>query len=151
MNKIKTLILILLIATTTFYGQRRPDREKIKSLKVAYITEKLDLSSKEAEVFWPIYNEHEKSQENLRKKERVKMRSKDWDFTNVSDKDLKEYIELQLWYKDEKHKLEMAFFKNVTQKLSPKKALRLIKAEQNFHRHLIKQYRQRRDGGGGFR
>ena len=68
MNKLRKIILIgILITTTTFYGQRRPDREKIKTLKVAFITERLDLSSSEAETFWPAYNAHQKQMNSFRK------------------------------------------------------------------------------------
>lgn len=36
-------------------------REKIELYKIQYITEKLNLTSNEAQVFWPIYNEHQKA------------------------------------------------------------------------------------------
>ena len=36
-------------------------REKIELYKIQYITEKLNLNSNEAQVFWPIYNEHQKT------------------------------------------------------------------------------------------
>ena len=35
-------------------------QEKIKSLYVAFITQKLELSSAEAQVFWPVHNEFDK-------------------------------------------------------------------------------------------
>ena len=35
-------------------------QEKIQSLYVAFITQKLELSSAEAEVFWPVHNEFDK-------------------------------------------------------------------------------------------
>ncbi|MEB8347550.1 hypothetical protein OO010_15985, partial [Flavobacteriaceae bacterium KMM 6898] len=67
-KNIATLVLLLLITVVSF-AQDRPDREKIKALKVAFITERLDLSSKEAQLFWPIYNEHEANMDALRVKE----------------------------------------------------------------------------------
>mgnify|MGYP003543622097 CR=1 FL=1 len=56
MNRTKRIvtIAIFLLGTLTFYGQNKFDKDKIKALKVAYITEHLDLTSKEAEIFWPI-------------------------------------------------------------------------------------------------
>ncbi len=33
--------------------------EKIEALKIAFITQKLELSSEEAQKFWPVYNQYE--------------------------------------------------------------------------------------------
>ena len=35
------------------------NRERIKALKVSFITERLDLTEKEAQKFWAVYNEYE--------------------------------------------------------------------------------------------
>ena len=60
------LILFLLIATTA--SAQRGD--KIKAYKTAFLTESLELTSDEAEKFWPIYNAHEEKLRTLRKQER---------------------------------------------------------------------------------
>ena len=54
MNKI-TLIITLLL-TMNVVAQSPEKRERIKALKVAFITEKLELTESEAQKFWPIYN-----------------------------------------------------------------------------------------------
>lgn len=36
----------------------QPPKERIKALKVAYITKELNLTSAEAEKFWPVYNDY---------------------------------------------------------------------------------------------
>ena len=41
-------------------------REKIKALKVAFITQKLQLSPSEAEKFWPVYNQYDNEITQLR-------------------------------------------------------------------------------------
>ena len=46
--------------------ERKEMKEKIKTMKIAFITEKLDLSTSEAEKFWPIYNAFDKAQMKLR-------------------------------------------------------------------------------------
>ena len=37
-------------------------RERVRAEKVAFLTEEIDLTESEAQVFWPIYNEIQKSQ-----------------------------------------------------------------------------------------
>ena len=63
----KTLLIItaLLFCLGTAMAQTPPDgdskqQEKLKSLYVAYITQKLDLTSAEAQEFWPLHNEFDK-------------------------------------------------------------------------------------------
>ena len=54
-NKFIFPILFLLMASISFAQGFRDKKEKVKALKVAYITEQLDLTTEEAQKFWPIY------------------------------------------------------------------------------------------------
>jgi len=45
-------------------------RKKIESQKIAFITKALDLSSEEAQVFWPVYNDFSDEMKTIRKKRR---------------------------------------------------------------------------------
>ncbi len=49
-------ILLLLLASFTSFCQRG---EKLESLKVGFLTNKLNLDAKTAEQFWPIYHQYE--------------------------------------------------------------------------------------------
>lgn len=64
MKKIFTLmILIALSLTGNVYAQDQPDpkeQEKIQSLEIAFISRKLNLTTEEAQRFWPIYNEYKR-------------------------------------------------------------------------------------------
>ena len=56
----KRVLFISFFILTIFQVTAQANREKIKAMKTAFITNALDLSSKEAEQFWPIYNEFDK-------------------------------------------------------------------------------------------
>ncbi len=151
MNNLKNIcVVVLLLSTSIFYGQRNQNHEKIKALKVAFITEKLDLSSKEAEAFWPIYNNYEDKREALRQKERTQIRAKIKAANELSEKEAKDLLEKYISFEDEEEELDKAFLKNINKVISAKKTLLLLRSEEEFKRQLIKQYRQKR-GGGGFR
>jgi len=144
-NISKIGVLMLFVFVTNFVaGQNRPGMDKIKSLKIAFITERLALSSEEATVFWPVYNEHEKALENLRIKERNDIRGKLRNFDQMSDQQIgglmDEFLEL------EKEKLERnrAFLKKMSNLISARKTFKLIKAEEDFKRRLLQQIQQRR-------
>jgi len=151
MSNLKKLILVALLLTTTLsFGQNRPDWEKIKTLKVAFITERLDLSTKEAQTFWPIYNEYDAKREVLRQKERLQIRGKIKNADELSEKEAKDLLEKYISFENEQEALDKAFLKKVSQVISSKKTLLLLRSEEEFKRQLIRQYRQKR-GGGGFR
>ena len=64
MKTIKILILTLFVTTSAF--AQKFDKEKIKALKIAHITEQMDLTKDEAQKFWPIYNANEEAENKLR-------------------------------------------------------------------------------------
>jgi len=145
----KTILVAILLISSLSFGQNRPDREKIKSLKVAFITESLDLSSKEAQAFWPIYNQYEENREALRQKERTQIRSKIKSADELSEKEAKDLLEKYINFEDEEEALDKAFLKKVSVVISAKKTLLLLRSEEEFKRQLIRQYRHKK-GGGGF-
>ena len=144
-NISKIGVLMLFDFVTNFVvGQNRPGREKIKSLKIAFITERLSLSSEEATVFWPVYNEHEKALENLRIKERNDIRGKLRNFDQMSDQQIDGLMDEFLELEKEKMERNRAFIKKMSGLISARKTFLLIKAEEDFKRRLLQQIQQRR-------
>ena len=72
-----SILIVAMLMSTIAFGQKhqqqgkRPTKEKIKAMKISYITSELDLSPKEAQVFWPIYNEFEAKMEGFHKERRA--------------------------------------------------------------------------------
>jgi len=148
MSNLKKIVLtILLLASTQFFAQKSYDNERIKSLKIAFITERLDLSSKEAQVFWPIYNEYQENREALRQRERSQIRSKIRDSENLTEKEANELLRQYLSFEEEEEELDKNFIQKVTKVISAKKTLLLLRSEEEFKRQLIKQYRNKNSGG----
>src|SRR6056297_3060936 len=143
MNKIVTIVLVLFTALS--YGQRG-NREKIKSLKVGFITDRLELASKEAQQFWPIYNKFEEKREALRKKERIEIRDKMQEAWMLSEADATNLLNKLMSFKEETEKLEASYLKEIRMVLSAKQTLLLLSAEEDFKRQLLKQYRHNRGG-----
>lgn len=46
-------------------GEQR--REKVESFRIAFFTEKLQLTPQESQAFWPVFNEYEAKREAIRK------------------------------------------------------------------------------------
>ncbi|WP_027076180.1 hypothetical protein [Maribacter antarcticus] len=139
MNKV--IIILVILCTAVGYGQRG-NREKIKSLQVAFITEQLALTSKEAQQFWPVYNKFEEKRQSLRQKERSQIRSKMQDAMELSEAQAIKVLEQLTDFKIEEEKLNLSYLKEIKKVLSAKKTLLLLRSEEDFKRQLIKQYRK---------
>ncbi len=130
------------------FGQVGPGREKIKTLKVAFITERLGLTSDEAQAFWPVYNEHEKELQRIRRMERVDIKAQLMDMDQLSQSEANNLLRQLMDLEKSKHDLNLEYLEKMSTVISPKKTLLLIKAEEDFRRRLLREMQQRRKGGG---
>ncbi|WP_299899504.1 sensor of ECF-type sigma factor [uncultured Aquimarina sp.] len=144
MKKILLLCVVIFIVNFSF-GQRGP-RGKVKALKIAYITEQLDLSTKEAQQFWPIYNEHEEAMENLKRNERKSIRAiKEANgLENISEQEAEDFLTNYVSTEEKKFLARKQLIKNLSNVIPNKKILKLVKAEMDFNKRLLKQLRDRR-------
>lgn len=145
-NKITLFIAILFLGIAT-YGQKRgkPDYDKIRSLKVAYFTERLDLSSSEAETFWPVYNEYDKTRHQLGKTQRKEFFSKLND-DNISEKEASDLLDKHLDIEEKEEELDKAFTLQMKKIIGAKKTLILLKSEKDFQKKLLREYRKKHGG-----
>lgn len=132
------------MATSLFHAQEKDKRDKIKSLKVAFITERLDLTSKEAQAFWPLYNKYEEDREALRHNEFFEIRSKIKDANALSENEAKSTLNKYLSFEAKEENLKRDYLNAVSKAISAKKTLLLLRSEEEFKKQLIRQYRERR-------
>lgn len=141
----KHLLLITLLITTLYsFGQDVIEsREKIKALKVAYLTEQLELTADEAQKFWPVYNKHEEKLDYLRNKGRSEIKEKlkeAGDLNTLDETASKNFVLLRLEL-EKKMVLEKEDFVTKTSKfLSYKKIMKLHFSEREFARKLMRKY-----------
>lgn len=147
--KIKNILPILLfLVSFSFYAQSEKTdekREKIKAYKVSFLTTELELTSNEAEKFWPIYNAFDDKQYELRH-DKMKAYWRKLDDGNVNSISEKEAATLlsQIESTDkELFVLRQKYMVNLKKVLSPKKILKLKKSEDDFNRKLLKQYKEK--------
>ena len=143
MNSLKNLtVIVFLFITTAFYSQKK-DWDKIKSLKVAYFTEQLELTTSEAESFWPVYNAYEKERYLLRKNGLDKLRNKMKEADTYTEKEASNLLEDYLNYEEEEEELDKNFYAKISKIITAKKTLKLIRAEEDFRRKLIREYKKK--------
>jgi Spy/CpxP family protein refolding chaperone len=142
----KKYLLTLVITLVSFVAiaQGRPDRgEQVKSLKVAFITKELELTSAEAAKFWPIYNAYEEKQRELRRN-RMAGFVKRGESEKMTDKEAAAVLARMEKSEDELYDLRKKFMANLKTAISPIKIVKLRQAEEDFNRDLLRQYRQKK-------
>ena len=113
---------------------------------MAFITNELALTSDEATKFWPLFNSFEEKQQEI-KKQKLKgylKRVDDSSFDNLSEKEATTMLAQMESTEDELYQLKKKFISNLKGIISPIKILKLKKAEENFNRKLLQQYRDRK-------
>ncbi len=142
-----TLLLVVVILCPLFVlsqGKRmhsEEDRERMKSEKIAYITDKLDLSVKEAQAFWPLYNEFNNKNDKLFEEERRIKRNVCHNNENLSESELSDMVDRLIEIKIERANLEKEYHNKYKTVLSAGKLILLYEAEFGFRRHLLRKYR----------
>jgi len=137
------LILLVLFSSSQMIGQEEDkdaQRERIKALKVAFLTQELNLNDKLAEKFWPIYNEYESKKRDLHKREHIELENVECIDENKANDLLDEFLTVE----SEEYKIKKQLFKDLKQIISAKDIIKLHKLEDEFHKKLIKEYRSKR-------
>lgn len=142
--KIPFLSLLFVFAISCVYCQNEDNsaklnRDRIKAQKVAFITQSLDLSVSEAQVFWPVYNEYDSKATNINIEIRKLTQSGKID--NLTDKEVEaisdKLIENQMQLAD----LQKAYYEKFKIVLPPKKVMKFYIAKGNFTGNCCKTWK----------
>lgn len=150
MKKIVIIAILTLSAWGVANAQQHRHHERLKAYKTAYITQELDMTSAEAEKFWPVYNAFDK---DMYENKVVKLRRQGKEIEEkggpdaLTEKEAGEILAGLL--KNEKEVLESRekLYKELSSILPQVKLLKLYKAEKDFNKHLLSEYRRNRPDG----
>lgn len=151
----KRLICLLTLISALFVSQNlmaqnkdsddfhKDRREKYRAEKIAFLTDKLDLSPMEAQKFWPVYNDlQEKIWEIQSNRRELEHQVREAEETMTE----KEVIKLTRDFASNLQK-ESSLYAEYNEKflkvLPPHKVLHLYNAENEFRKHMIKKFRDR--------
>lgn len=140
-----TTVFLLFLSSSIFSQERKEGRKRIKTLKISFITEKLDLTEKEAALFWPIYNKFEKKRRSLYHSERYELKKrieKLGGITHLKEAEAKSISDQMLTNQKSLHQAQLDFHKEIKAVLSYKKLIQLQMVEQEFNRKLFNRFRK---------
>lgn len=142
----KITIILLLFTSLSLFSQSR--RDKIKALKVSFITERLNLTQQEAQKFWPIYNDFD---DNYLKIKHSEIRSINKEFKSntvtLSDEKANELLNKLMDAENKLHNLDIDLIAKLKKVISPKKIILLKQSEEDFNKKLFEQFKKWREQG----
>lgn len=140
-------ILVLLISMSAFGQRDGKMSERIKTQKIAFITEKLDLSVDEAAKFWPVYNEFEAKKSKIRSKDLRSIKMQMRQNPDMSEKEADELLDKLMKAENDMHTAKLKLIKDLKKILPSDKIIKLRAAEDEFNKKLLeklKEYREKR-------
>jgi Spy/CpxP family protein refolding chaperone len=148
MNIKNILLILLLLFSFNFYAQgerMKEKKEQIKALKVAFLTTELDLTTSEAEKFWPLYNTFDDKQFELRhqKMKTLMKRMNDAGLDKMTEKEASAFLAQMESNEEELFLLRKKFTANLKTIIPAIKIIKLRKSEEDFNRKLLQQYRDK--------
>jgi hypothetical protein len=140
------VLLVMMILSSLRISAQNPNLEKLNSYKIAFFTQKLNLTPQEAEKFWPFYNDYQ-DRKNKIQVERVQMtRTVVQNGANMSDKELTELGDKYFGLEIKEADLSKEFYNNVKGILPPLKIFKFYQAENQYKLVLLNQLQERRQG-----
>ena len=146
-NILNYTLLLFLFTSVSFAQGKQEKRDRIKALKIAFISEELALTPDEAEKFWPIYNAFEDKQFELQhEKMKSYMNRIETDMGKISEKEASQLLVQMENTEDELYQLRKKYNQNLKLVLSAQKIVKLHKVEVQFRKDLLKQFRGSKPG-----
>jgi hypothetical protein len=145
MKKIFLITFILLI-TNVFSQNKEKNIQKIKQLRIAFISQKLDLTTAEAEKFWPVFNTFDDKQTELRKQKKIIMNKISDDKIAISESEMTKILSDSENNESALQNNRKQFVKELQGVIPVKKILLLKQLEEEFKSQLLKQFKNRKKG-----
>lgn len=147
-NRIYYLAFIcLLLFSTGVWAQGKMDKNRIDLLKISFLTEEIDLTSEEAQQFWPIYNKYnDRIHEARVQLERGTQREikSSGGVKNLSEEQSADILERIMKLEETISSNKITMTKELRSVISDNKIIRLQIAEREFNRRMLQEYGKRK-------
>lgn len=139
MKSLTSILTLCLFLVTSLSAQDAKKEERIRSLRIAFLTEKLQLTPEEAQKFWPIYNEYEQKRRKLRKEYRNEKKG-----TEITDVEADEMVDASFELQEKQLKLKRTYYDRMKKVIPAQKLVTLDRAEKEFRRKVVKEIKRRK-------
>ena len=148
MKKVISVLCLLAVLATGALAQEQQRgrqgrggegwRERVRAEKVAFLTEQIDLTESEAQVFWPIYNQIQKEQREAFEAVRKAYEAMEKGVNEgKTGKEMEKLVEAYVNAKDKNEGIETKYLNKLMKSLPAEKVARYYVAEEKFRHQQI--------------
>lgn len=120
--------------------KREEKKEKIEAMRIGFLTNHINLTSEEAKVFWPVYNEYNEELEKIKNDRRTGLGKID----NLSDKEVEAIVDDEIIFDQKMVDIKKKYHAKFKAVLPIKKVGKFYQAENLFKKELLKQIREKK-------
>ncbi|WP_425420330.1 hypothetical protein [Phaeodactylibacter xiamenensis] len=151
-NRLLLLNLLLLVGTISYAQPGRPfdmrngpRNERVEAARVAYITQRLGLTTQESSAFWALNNEYETAQRAIEEKYKPDIVP-----GQMTNEQASRHLEDRLKAETELLDLRKKYHARFREILPARKLVLFQQADREFRLELLKKVRENRRPGGRF-
>ena len=149
MKKVISVLCLLAVLATGALAQEQQQRgrhdrsgngwrERVRAEKVAFLTEQVDLTESEAQVFWPIYNQIQKEQREAFEAVRKAYEAMEKGLQEgKTGKEMEKLVNAYVNAKDKNEGIETKYLNKLMKALPAEKVARYYVAEEKFRHQQI--------------
>ena len=131
------IAMTLLGASQVTLAQGGSGMQRINNAKIGIITNRLNLTQEQATQFWPIYNEYDLKQIEIRRS--IRRTANEINTLTATDTQILEALRKQVDLKQKEVDLEREYMSKFLRVLNARQLAELYKAELQFTQMLLKQ------------
>ena len=139
MKRSVIFLTIMLMFPFIRIGAQNPNLEKLNSFKIGFFTKKLNLTSEEAEKFWPVYNEYQRQKNKIQIDRISIIRNFNQNENTFSNNQLSEMGDKLLAAIVQESSLAVIFHNKLKEILPPAKVIRFYQAENQYKIQLLNE------------
>jgi hypothetical protein len=139
MKKALIVLLAMLILPVMRIAAQNPNLEKLNSYKIGFFTKKLNLTSEEAEKFWPVHNEYQKQKNLIQVGKFSLIRNFNQNEGTLNDNQMTEIGDKYIAAIVQESTLAVTFHKKLKEVLPPEKVIRFYQAENQYKMQLLNE------------
>ncbi len=149
MKKLLIITTLILLASSSVFAQKM-NRQRVKLLKTAFISEAIDLKPSEAEKFWPVFNLYSDQLQNLKFKiergmfQEIQLAGGIDEISETKAQELlNQFVNLEKDISETKIKM----IDELSKIISARQIVKLQKAERDFNKRILQEYGRRNRNG----
>ena len=144
MKRVLIILTVVLAVPLVRLNAQNPNLEKFSAYKIGFFTKKMNLTTQEAEKFWPVYNEYERQKNLIQRGKIMLIRDFNQNESIMDDRHLTEIGDKLIKYISDESSLAVEFHSRIRELLPPAKVIKYYQAENQYKIQLLKELQENR-------